>query len=79
VLPLLRDTFVVPGWVSDNTFLAGYGAPQAVPGPLFTFAAYLGALLVRHRMEWRAVLTPTTSSPTANWSLNEFRYRFDGC
>jgi chromate transporter len=44
VLPLLRDTFVAPGWVSDDTFLAGYGAAQAVPGPLFTFAAYLGAV-----------------------------------
>jgi chromate transporter len=43
VLPLLRDAFVAPGWVSDSTFLAGYGAAQAVPGPLFTFAAYLGA------------------------------------
>jgi chromate transporter len=45
VLPLLRDAFVVPGWVSDNTFLAGYGAAQAVPGPLFTFAAYLGVVV----------------------------------
>lgn len=44
VLPLLRDAVVVPGWVSDNTFLAGYGAAQAVPGPLFTVAAYLGAV-----------------------------------
>jgi chromate transporter len=44
VLPLLRNAFVIPGWVSDNTFLAGYGAAQAVPGPLFTFAAYLGAV-----------------------------------
>ena len=43
VLPLLRDAVVTPGWVSDNAFLAGYGAAQAVPGPLFTFAAYLGA------------------------------------
>jgi chromate transporter len=42
-LPLLRDAFVAPGWVSDNSFLAGYGAAQTVPGPLFTFAAYLGA------------------------------------
>jgi chromate transporter len=42
VLPLLRQAFVAPGWVSDNAFLAGYGAAQAVPGPLFTFAAYLG-------------------------------------
>jgi chromate transporter len=45
VLPLLRDAFVAPGWVSDNTFLAGYGAAQAIPGPLFTFAAYLGAVV----------------------------------
>jgi chromate transporter len=45
VLPLLRDAFVGPGWISDNAFLAGYGAAQAVPGPLFTFAAYLGAVV----------------------------------
>jgi chromate transporter len=45
VLPLLREAFVTPGWVSDNTFLAGYGAAQAVPGPLFTFAAYLGTVV----------------------------------
>jgi chromate transporter len=43
VLPLLRDAVVAPGWVSDNLFLSGYGAAQAVPGPLFTFAAFLGA------------------------------------
>lgn len=43
VLPLLKAAVVVPGWVSPDTFLAGYGAAQAVPGPLFTFAAYLGA------------------------------------
>jgi chromate transporter len=45
VLPLLRDAFVAPGWVSDDAFLAGYGAAQAVPGPLFSFAAYLGAVV----------------------------------
>jgi chromate transporter len=45
VLPLLRDAFVTPGWVSDSAFLAGYGAAQAVPGPLFTFAAYLGVIV----------------------------------
>jgi chromate transporter len=44
VLPLLRQEVVPPGWVSDATFLSGYGAAQAVPGPLFTFAAYLGAV-----------------------------------
>jgi chromate transporter len=45
VLPLLREAFVSPGWVSDDAFLAGYGAAQAVPGPLFTFSAYLGAVI----------------------------------
>jgi chromate transporter len=44
VLPLLRSAVVAPGWVTDNAFLAGYGAAQAVPGPLFTFSAYLGAV-----------------------------------
>jgi len=42
VLPLLEASVVAPGWVSADAFLAGYGAAQAVPGPLFTFAAYLG-------------------------------------
>ncbi len=44
VLPLLHEGVVAPGWVSDGDFLTGYGATQAVPGPLFTFAAYLGAV-----------------------------------
>ncbi len=43
VLPLLQAAVVPPGWVSNDAFLAGYGAAQAVPGPLFTFAAFLGA------------------------------------
>ena len=43
VLPLLQAEVVTPGWVSEETFVAGYGAAQAVPGPLFTFAAFLGA------------------------------------
>jgi chromate transporter len=45
VLPLLQAQVVSPGWVSNETFLAGYGLAQAVPGPLFTFAAYLGAVM----------------------------------
>ena len=45
VLPLLQASVVGPGWVSESAFLAGYGAAQAVPGPLFTFAAYLGAVI----------------------------------
>jgi chromate transporter len=43
VLPLLSHAFVTPGWVNEDSFLAGYGAAQAMPGPLFAFAAYLGA------------------------------------
>ncbi len=45
VLPLLHAEVVPPGWVSEEDFLAGYGAAQAAPGPLFTFAAYLGAVM----------------------------------
>jgi chromate transporter len=45
VLPLLSKAFVTPGWVTEDAFLAGYGAAQAVPGPLFTFATYLGAVV----------------------------------
>ncbi|MDA8251416.1 MAG: chromate efflux transporter [Rhodospirillales bacterium] len=45
VLPLLQRAVVPPGWVSNDAFLAGYGAAQAVPGPLFTFTAYLGAVM----------------------------------
>lgn len=45
VLPLLREAVVAPGWISEDEFLAGYGAAQAVPGPMFTLAAYLGARL----------------------------------
>ena len=45
VLPLLQASVVPPGWVGNDAFLAGYGAAQAVPGPLFTFAAYLGAVM----------------------------------
>jgi chromate transporter len=43
VLPLLQAVVLPPGWLSNSEFLAGYGAAQAVPGPLFTFAAFLGA------------------------------------
>ncbi len=45
VLPLLQSEVVPPGWVSNDAFLAGYGAAQAVPGPLFTFAAFLGTVM----------------------------------
>lgn len=45
VLPLLQSAIVEPGWMSNDEFIAGYGAAQAVPGPLFTFAGYLGAVM----------------------------------
>lgn len=45
VLPLLQAEVVPPGWVTEERFLAGYGATQAMPGPLFTFAAYLGSVI----------------------------------
>jgi chromate transporter len=45
VLPLLQHSVVPPAWIDNDTFLAGYGAAQAVPGPLFTFAAYLGTVM----------------------------------
>ena len=52
VLPLLQAEVVPPGWVSNEQFLAGYGAAQAVPGPLFTFAAYLGAVMEPRPNGW---------------------------
>ncbi len=45
VLPLLQAQVVTPGWVTNEPFLVGYGLAQAVPGPLFTFSAYLGAVM----------------------------------
>ena len=45
VLPLLQAEVVGPGWVTNEQFIAGYGAAQAVPGPLFTFSAYLGVVM----------------------------------
>lgn len=52
VLPLLQAEVVPPGWVGHETFLAGYGAAQAVPGPLFTFAAFLGASMSTAPSGW---------------------------
>ncbi|MEN8720895.1 MAG: chromate efflux transporter [Oceanococcaceae bacterium] len=58
VLPLLQDAVVAPGWVSADDFLAGYGAAQAIPGPMFAFAAYLGAVLA----EGEGVLSMATTA-----------------
>lgn len=52
VLPLLQAEVVPRGWVSNETFLAGYGATQAVPGPLFAFAAFLGASMTAAPSGW---------------------------
>ncbi|MDP1645119.1 MAG: chromate transporter [Thiobacillus sp.] len=52
VLPLLQAEAVPAGWVSNDAFLAGYGAAQAVPGPLFTFSAYLGAVSTQTPNGW---------------------------
>lgn len=52
VLPLLRAELVPPQWISDDAFLAGYGAVQAVPGPLFTFSAYLGTIIQGSPHAW---------------------------
>ncbi len=56
-LPLLREALVPTGWLSDDTFLAGYGFAQGLPGPLFTFGAFLGATCAPHQasLEWAAV------------------------
>ena len=59
VLPLLQAEVVPPGWVTNEAFIAGYGAAQAVPGPLFTFAAYLGAVM--HQ--------PPSGAQGAAWAL----------
>jgi chromate transporter len=59
VLPLLQQQTVATGWVSSNDFLAGYGAAQAVPGPLFTFAAYLGWMAAGTPAHWVGALLAT--------------------
>ncbi len=56
VLPLLQQAVVPPGWAGNDAFLAGYGAAQAVPGPLFTFAAYLGTIMQPGPSGWEGAL-----------------------
>ena len=80
VLPLLQREVVPPGWVSDATFLSGYGAAQAVPGPLFTFAAYLGAVLGpapkgvlgAGSLSWPSISRPSSSSSGCFHSMARF-------
>jgi chromate transporter len=52
VLPLLRSVVVPPGWIGDDAFLAGYGAAQALPGPLFAFAGFLGTAIRGGSQAW---------------------------
>ncbi len=56
VLPLLQSEVVGPGWITNEQFVAGYGATQAVPGPLFTFSAYLGAVMGPEPNGWTGAL-----------------------
>lgn len=56
VLPLLQAEVVGPGWITNEQFVAGYGATQAVPGPLFTFSAYLGAVMGPEPNGWTGAL-----------------------
>jgi chromate transporter len=57
VLPLLQESVVTTGMVSNEAFLAGYGASQAIPGPMFAFAAYLGALISTEHSIYLTALT----------------------
>ncbi|MEX0803643.1 MAG: chromate efflux transporter [Candidatus Binatia bacterium] len=56
VLPLLQTEVISPGWITNEQFVAGYGATQAVPGPLFTFSAYLGAVMGPEPNGWTGAL-----------------------
>jgi chromate transporter len=61
VLPLLQTEVVGPGWVTNEQFVAGYGATQAVPGPLFTFSAYLGAVMSSEPNGWSGAILALVS------------------
>jgi chromate transporter len=52
VLPLLQESVVGTGWVSEERFLAGYGASQAIPGPMFAFSAFLGSIIPSGHAGW---------------------------
>ena len=69
VLPLLQAGVVPPGWVSNDTFLAGYGAAQAAPGPLFTFAGYLGTAMNTAPNGWAGGLLCLVAVFLPSWLL----------
>jgi chromate transporter len=76
VLPLLRSEVVRPGWVGDGPFLAGYGAAQALPGPLFTFAGYLGTLIESGAHRWMGGVLALVAIFLPGWLLVGGAYHF---
>jgi chromate transporter len=79
VLPLLRSEVVPRGWIGDDAFLAGYGAAQAVPGPLFTFAAYLGTVIEAGPHAWTGGLLALLAIFLPAWLLPGGAYPFWHC
>ena len=76
VLPLLRSELVPRGWIGDDAFLAGYGAVQAVPGPLFTFAGYLGTEIHGAPHAWTGGLLALFAIFLPAWLLAGGAYPF---
>lgn len=76
VLPLLRSEVVPRGWVDDGSFIAGYGAAQALPGPLFTFAGYLGTLVHGGPHAWAGGLLALFAIFLPGWLLVGGAYPF---
>ena len=76
VLPLLRSELVPRGWISDDAFLAGYGAAQAIPGPLFTFAGYLGTVIHSGPHAWTGGLLGLFAIFLPAWLLVGGAYPF---
>jgi chromate transporter len=76
VLPLLRSEVVPRGWISDSSFLAGYGAAQAIPGPLFTFAGYLGTVIQSGSHAWTGGLLALFAIFLPGWLLVAGAYPF---
>jgi chromate transporter len=67
---------VSPGWISDSSFLAGYGAAQALPGPLFTFAGYLGTVIQSGSHAWTGGLLALCAIFLPGWLLVAGAYPF---
>ncbi len=76
VLPLLRAELVPRGWIGDDAFLAGYGAAQAVPGPLFTFAGYLGTVIHGAPRAWEGGILALLAIFLPAWLLAGGAYPF---